>query len=447
MDLDTKLQNIAIIGAGGKMGSGIAILLLQEMMRLKLTPEHKDKKFHLYLIDVSDDLLDGLQGYLRAQLRKVAEKSCVTLRAAYADDPTVVENYEVIDKYIDDTMVLVRTGKLIELAKPATLVFEAIVENEDIKIDVFKKLKEICGPDTYFFTNTSSIPIKTLDDGAGLDGRIIGYHFYNPPVVQKLAELISSDNTKPELIELSKEIAKRLRKTIVPANDIAGFIGNGYFMRDGLYAIDEVLRLKDELGFAGAVYALDKVGRDFLVRPMGIFQLIDYVGIDVFQLILKVMNGYLPDQGLHSDLIDKMIELGVKGGQRSDGSQKDGFLKYEKNRPAAVFDPDKKDYVPFDKEGWTKDIEDMLGPLPDKHVPWKALLMDKSKEEKLKPYFEALKTTDTKGAEIAMAYLDEFREIGKKLVDMGVAGAPGDVDSVLMLGFYHLYGPFSPVTE
>ena len=447
MDLDTRLQNVTIIGAGGKMGSGIATLLLQEMMRLKLSSKYRDTTFRLNLIDVSEELLDGLKGYLRAQLRKIGEKSCVALRGAYADDPTLVENYEIIDRYIDDAMIPVRFCSILDVAKDSNLIFEAIVENEKIKIDIFKKLKDICGPDTYYFTNTSSIPIKTLDDGAGLDGHIIGYHFYNPPVVQKLAELISSEKTRPELVEISKEIAKRLRKTIVPSKDIAGFIGNGYFMRDGLFAIDEVMRLKDELGFAGAVYALDKVGRDFLVRPMGIFQLIDYVGIDVFQLILKVMDGYLPSHGLHSDLIDKMIELGVRGGQRPDGSQKDGFLKYEKNRPAAIYDPDKKDYVPFDKEGWTKDIEEMLGPLPGSYVPWKALLMDKSKEEKLKPYFQALKSTDTKGANLAKAYLKEFREIGEKLVDMGVAGAPDDVDNVLMLGFYHLYGPFSPVTE
>ena len=190
MDLDTRLQNVAIIGAGGKMGSGIAILLLSEMMRLKLSPEHKDKKFRLNLFDVNDDLLDGLKGYLRAQLRKVAEKGCVGLRHSYADDPSLVENYEIIDRYIDDAMVLVRFGNFLEMAKDSHLVFEAIVENEKIKIDVFKKLTELCGPDTFFFTNTSSIPIKTLDAGAGLDGRIIGFHFYNPPVVQKLADIL-----------------------------------------------------------------------------------------------------------------------------------------------------------------------------------------------------------------------------------------------------------------
>ncbi len=447
MDLNTRLQNVTVIGAGGKMGSGIATLVLTEMMNMKLSPEHKDKTFRLNLFDVNDHLLNGLKGYLRDQLTKVAEKTCVGLRACYADDPTVVENYEVIDKYVNDAMVMVHMGKSLEMAKDSHLVFEAIVENEKVKIKVFKQLKKICGPDTFFFTNTSSIPIKTIDEGAGLDGRIIGFHFYNPPVVQKLAELIWWDKTRPELVEMSKEIAKRLRKTIVPSRDIAGFIGNGYFMRDGLFAIEEVKRLKKDLGFPGAIYALDKVGRDFLVRPMGIFQLIDYVGIDVFQLILKVMNGYLPEEGLHSDLIDKMIKLGIKGGQNPDGSQKDGFLKYERGRPVAVFDINKKEYVPFDPEGWTKKVEKKLGPPPEGNVPWKALLMDRKKDDKLAPYFNSLKKADTMGAELAQEYLKRFREIGQKLVDMGITEDPGDVNDVITLGFYHLYGPFSPYTE
>jgi len=447
MDLDTRLQNVTVIGAGGKMGSGIAALLLTEMARLSMMPEHKSTKFRLNLIDISDELLDGLKGYLRDQLLKIAEKSCVALRACYADNPDIVENCEVIERYVEDAMVLVRTGSFFEMAKDSHLVFEAIVENEKIKIKVFKQLKKLCGPETFFFTNTSSIPIKTLDDGAGLDGRIIGFHFYNPPVVQKLAELISSDKTRPDLVETSKEIAKRLRKTIVPSNDVAGFIGNGYFMRDGLFAIDKVKELKKELGFVGAVYALDKVGRDFLIRPMGIFQLIDYVGIDVFQLILKVMNSYLPAEGLHSDLIDKMMRLGVRGGQRPDGSQKDGFLKYERGRPVAIFDPSKKEYIPYNMEGWTGKAEKYLGPMPEGNVPWKALTADRQKDAKLAPYFNTLQKVDTKGAELARVYLARFREIGEKLINMGIAGSPEDVNNVVTLGFYHLYGPISPYTE
>jgi len=61
------------------------------------------------------------------------------------------------------------------------MVFEAIIENEDIKLGIYRKLKELCPPHTFFFTNTSSIPIRVLDGEADLGGRIIGFHFYNPP--------------------------------------------------------------------------------------------------------------------------------------------------------------------------------------------------------------------------------------------------------------------------
>ena len=103
-------------------------------------------------------------------------------------------------------------------------------------------------------------------------------------------------------------------------------------MRDALYGISEAEKLAKISSLAEAIYIINKVTQDFLIRPMGIFQLIDYVGIDVCQYIMSVMNPYLPDEDLHSDLLDKMMEAGVKGGQNSDGSQKDGFLKYEKEK-------------------------------------------------------------------------------------------------------------------
>ncbi len=81
MTFDERLQNVAIIGAAGKMGSGISLLLAQEMARLKNKPENKDKNYRLYLIDINLDHLAGLQQYLRAQLVKAGEKACVMLRA------------------------------------------------------------------------------------------------------------------------------------------------------------------------------------------------------------------------------------------------------------------------------------------------------------------------------------------------------------------------------
>ena len=441
MTLDERLENVAVLGAAGKMGSGIVLLVAQEMAKLKL--KHPEKDYHLYALDVSEKALDGLMSYIRVQAIKAAEKGCVMLRGLYAERDDLVENYDIIDQFTNDVLSVIRPVTDISTLKNAYMVFEAIVEDVGIKEKVLKTIDDLCGSDTFYFTNTSSIPIGEIDSRVGLDGRIIGFHFYNPPAVQKLAELISAKTTKKEVVDISQEIAKRLRKKIIPSNDIAGFIGNGHFMRDILHAVGEVDRMSSEFSTVEAIYAMNKVSQDFLIRPMGIFQLIDYVGVEVCQWIMSVMTQYIPGATLKSELLDRMVEKKVIGGQFADGSQKDGFLKYEKNRPAGVYDVDKGEYVMFDKKGWTKHVDEKLGPLPDGWTAWRSLLMDPGKDDKLSVIFKNLKGMDNLGAGLAKAYFKASKAIGEGLVADGVANSPDDVNGVLASGFYHLYGPIN----
>ncbi|MFW6131693.1 MAG: 3-hydroxyacyl-CoA dehydrogenase family protein [Candidatus Aminicenantaceae bacterium] len=440
-NLDELMENVTVLGAAGKMGSGIALLLAQEMAKLKI--KNPDKSYHLYIVDVSEQALDGLLGYLRAQATKAAEKGCVMLRELYKDRKDLVENFDIINQFTIDTMKVLRPSTVLESSKKSNMVFEAILEDEDAKINILKQMNSICSPETYYLTNTSSIPIHFLDEKAGLDGRIIGYHFYNPPAVQKLAELISAQSTKKELVELSYELAKRLRKKIVPSNDIAGFIGNGHFMRDILHAIDETNNLSDTFSLVEAIYAMNKISQDYLVRPMGIFQLMDYVGVDVCQLIMKVMTKHIEGVSLENSLINRLREKGVNGGQYPDGRQKDGFLKYEKNRPSGVYDIENEKYIMFDPEGWTKKVDSKLGPLPENWAPWRKLLRDPKRDEKLKSFFDNLKKMDTLGASLAKNYFHRSKEIGENLVKDGVAQSEEDVNTVMKSGFFHLYGPIN----
>ncbi|MGC4117985.1 MAG: 3-hydroxyacyl-CoA dehydrogenase family protein [Myxococcales bacterium] len=441
MDLDSRFKNVAVVGAAGKMGSGISLLLAQEMAFRAL--EKKDGTYVLNLIDVNDAALQGLLKYVREQSVKTAEKQVNRLRAIYADRADLVENGEVIEAFVDEVMSHLRTGKTLQLAAESLLVFEAAFEKEEIKFGIYDELRRLCPKETYFFTNTSSIPLHVPAEKCGIQGRLIGYHFYNPPAVQKLVELITPRVCDPELVELSMQLAKALRKTIVPSNDIAGFIGNGHFMRDGLFAIAEVERLAKEHGFVQALYLVDKVSRDWLLRPMGIFQLIDYVGIDVFQLILTVMSKHLGDPKLHSELVDRLMGLGVKGGQTSSGAQKDGLLKYEKGKPVAVYDAEKKAYVAFDAAGWTRQADEKLGALPDPKIAWKSLSKDPGKDAKIQAHFASLKTASSLGAELARRHHAASRDAGKLLVSTGVAKSPEDVNAVLTLGFFHVYGPIN----
>ena len=442
MNYEERLQNVTVLGAAGKMGSGILLLTAVEMADLSLQPENKGKTFVLNAVDVSDEALHGLMGYLRTQVRKVAEKKTVILRKMYADRADLIENFDVIDEYIFDVMNIVRPVNAMEVAYNSHMVFEAIKEDPALKVKIFKQITANSKVDPWFFTNTSSIPITELDESAELDGKVIGFHFYNPPAVQRLVEVIRAKNTLDEVNEFALQYAKRLRKIVVPSNDYAGFIGNGHFMRDALYGIQEAERLSEDMGgFVQGVYAINKLTQDFLVRPMGIFQLVDYVGVEVCSYIMSVMNPYLKDEDLHSSLLDEMIAQGITGGQYSSGAQKDGFLKYEKGRPVAIYDINTKAYVAI--SDFEAEVDALLGAAPASLKPWKAVNFSKKKVDLLDAIFTDMNTMDSLGAKLAKAYNHRSNEIGQLLVDSNVAKNAEDVNTVMLTGFYHSYGPIN----
>ncbi|MEA3445844.1 MAG: 3-hydroxyacyl-CoA dehydrogenase family protein [Bacteroidota bacterium] len=441
MDYISKLEKVSVLGAAGKMGSGILLLTAVEMADQSMKPENKDKSFVLNAIDVSNDALGGLMRFLKVQVQKLAEKKTIALRAMYADRKDLIENGHIIDQYVFDVMNFVRPTTALEAAYNSTLVFEAVSENKDLKNKLLTEVSKNSSNKPWFLTNTSSVPINEIEIGSDLKGRIVGFHFYNPPAVQKLVELIVTDDTSPDLKDFAMQYAKNLRKKIVPSNDFAGFIGNGHFMRDALHGIHAVENLTKDNSFVEAVYMMNKVSQDFLIRPMGIFQLIDYVGVDVVKFIMQVMNPYLKDENLHSDLLDKYMELNVKGGQFSSGAQKDGFLKYQKGRVVGIYDPETKDYVAVEKI--KESCDKKLGELPKSHVAWKSIIGKKDKSKEFNTYFPELKGMDTLGAKLALEYGARSNDIGKKLVTDNVAHSEADVNTVMLTGFFHAYGPIN----
>jgi len=443
MTYDERLQNVSVLGAAGKMGSGILLLTALEMADLSLKPENKDKSFVLNAIDVSPAGLSGLMKYLRDQVRKAAEKKTVWLRQMYADRDDLIENYDIIDEYIFDVLNIVRPVTNMEAAYQSNLVFEAVSENKDLKVKLLSGIDKNNPNKPWFFTNTSSVPINLIEKEAGLNGRILGFHFYNPPAIQRLVEVIITKNTGEEVLAFAHQYAKNLRKVVVPSNDFAGFIGNGHFMRDALHGIKEAeeLAAENEFPLYKAIYMVNKVTQDYLVRPMGIFQLIDYVGIDVVQFILNVMNPFVADEKLHSDLLDKLMLQGVKGGQMSSGAQKDGFFKYKGGRMTSIWDIHKQEYVDLDK--FKDECDEMLGEMPDSQVAWKNIMRDKDKDAKLAAFFNDLKELDALGAAIAVDYGKRSKEIGLKLVSDKVSDHIDHVNTVMLTGFYHAYGPIN----
>lgn len=439
MIYDEHLQHVSVLGAAGKMGSGIVLLTAIEMADLSLKPENKGRRFVLNAIDLSDDGLAGLMDYLRAQVLKIAEKKTVWLRQMYADRPDLIENGEIIEQYIQDVLRIVRPTTAMEAAYGSGLIFEAVSENKDLKIKILNQIDRNNSRLPWYFTNTSSVPIHFIEEGAGLRGRILGFHFYNPPAVQKLVELIETPHTLPEARQFALDYAKALKKVVVPSNDFAGFIGNGHFMRDALFGINAARNLTSQMPLPQAIYVVNKISQDYLVRPMGIFQLIDYVGIDVVQFIMQVMNPFHPGEDLHSDLLDLMMSQGVRGGQFSSGAQKDGFLKYEKGAIVAVYNPDKQEYVPVDT--FQASASDWMGAMPMGFIPWKNAIKVADKDSHFKTWFARVRQSNTLAANIAMEYGRNSDRIGRKLVHDGVACNTNDVNTVMLTGFFHAYGP------
>ena len=441
MEYTQRIQKVSVLGAAGKMGSGIVLLTAIEMADQMLKPENNGKSFILNAIDTSDEGLAGLVKYLQTQVLKEAEKKAVVLRRVYADRSKLIENREIIDAYLQDVMSIIRTTTRIEAAYDSTLVFEAVSENQTLKEKLFRLINENNKNRPWFFTNTSSVPIGGLNKNAALEGRILGFHFYNPPSVLKLVELITIKENSDEMVKFANIFAGNLRKTVVPSNDIAGFIGNGHFMRDALFGIAEAERLSAQMPLYEAIYCVDRVTRDFLARPMGIFQLIDYVGLDVVQFILRVMQPHMQGEELHSSLLDELVLNGVKGGQFSDGSQRDGFFNYLKGKPTAVIDKPIGAYIDIDT--FRKVADNWLGTVPAEVLPWKSLVKVVNKDIFLFPAFKALQVSPDKGAGLAVAFAINSREIACKLVNDGVALSEKDVNKVLLTGFFHAYGPIN----
>ncbi len=437
MDLIRKMENVSVLGAAGKMGSGILVLLSFEMAKLKIGKK-EDKEFVLNAIDVSPKALVNLLGYVKSQLVKHAEKNIVELRGWYKDNDRLISNEDVINQFADDVMAMIQTSTRIETAYNSQLIFEAIKEDKDLKVKLFSQIKQN-NPDAWFLTNTSSIPIGGIEKDANLTGDIIGYHFYNPPVIQKLLEIIKTEHTKPELAEFSVDLAKSMRKIVVQSRDVAGFIGNGHFMRDALYALKQAEELAKTEGWAKALFLIDTVSRDLLVRPMGIFQLLDYVGVDVTRFILDSMQPSFPNEILSHTALNQLLDKEVKGGQYANGTQKDGIFKYEKGRIKEVYDLGAQKYVAT--ENIEVECDAMLGQLPSLKVYWKSVVRDKNKAEVLKNFFEELHQIDSVGANIAVAYGENSKAIGQMLFESNVAESTADVNIVMETGFFHAYGP------
>ena len=276
------MENITVIGSG-TMGNGIAHVFAQN-------------GFKVSLMDISQPALDKAV----AKIGKNFDRQIAKARLTEDDKANALGN---ITTFTD----------LKQAVANADLVVEAATENEELKLNIFRQLDELCKPETILGSNTSSISITKIGAVTNRPDKVIGMHFMNPVPMMKLVEVIRGYKTTDEVLNTVFETSKKLGKVPVEVNDYAGFVANRVLMP----MINEAIQTL-RCGVAG-VEQIDTVMKLGMAHPMGPFQLADFIGLDVCLSILEVMYGGLGDQKYNPDpLLINMVaagNLGIKSGE------------------------------------------------------------------------------------------------------------------------------------
>ncbi|SYZ73630.1 putative 3-hydroxybutyryl-CoA dehydrogenase [Candidatus Zixiibacteriota bacterium] len=289
--MDMHLDDIKIIGVvgGGTMGNGIAHVCSQG-------------GYDVILVDTSNEILEKAKKTITVNLDRMIKKEKITEQ----------------DK--NNTLNRIYFGTKLDDLREAQLIVEAIYENLEAKIAVFKQLDMICTNGAILASNTSSLPITQLAATTRRAERVIGMHFMNPVPMMSLVELIRGIATSDETFHLTQELSRRLGKTPVEVNDFPGFISNRILMpmiNEAIYALMEGVASAEDI---------DTVMKLGMNHPMGPLTLADFIGLDVCLAIMEVLyKGFSDSKYRPCPLLWKMVQAGYLG--RKTGR---GFFIYEK---------------------------------------------------------------------------------------------------------------------
>jgi 3-hydroxybutyryl-CoA dehydrogenase len=275
-----RFEHVLVIGAG-QMGGGIAQVVAASGRRVSLH-------------DAAPGAVERGLETMRKSLTRLEEKGG-------ASPDGVLARVEPVDALV-----------------AADLMIEAVVEDAEVKEDVFRRADRTLPPEAILASNTSSIPISSLAAATQRPERVIGMHFFNPVPVLELVEVVRGRETSDETAEAITGLARDLGKTPAVANDFPGFVSNRILMP---YINEAVYALQDGVA---EIEAIDTIARLGFAHPMGPLALADLIGLDTCVAIMKVLqNGLGDDKYAPAPLLEEYVEQG-KLGRKS----KEGFYIY-----------------------------------------------------------------------------------------------------------------------
>ncbi len=278
------IKNISVIGAGW-MGHGIAQIFAF-------------KNYNVYLLDVKKELLSKAIENIRLNLSMMARKGIG------------------LESEIETTISRIKTStSMDEATSVAQVVIEAVVENLELKQRVFKDLDQLCPSEVILATNTSVISITEIAAMARTRARILGTHFWNPPYLIPLVEVVKGKETSAEVMETTYHLLKSVGKHPVKVmKDVPGFVGNR--LQHALWR--EAISIVQN-GIADPASVDDVIKKGFGIRlpVLGPLENADMVGLDLTLAIHDYILKHIESSPKPSPLLKEKVargELGFKAG-------------------------------------------------------------------------------------------------------------------------------------
>ncbi len=270
-------KRILVVGAGN-MGAGIAQLCAQQ-------------GFEAVIADISLDLSEKAKSRIDKGLQKRVEQG----KLAEADKNTILQR--------------ISTAGDLSPAGESDLVIESVIEDIEIKRKVFAELDSLARPEVILATNTTSLSISAMAEATKRPDKVVQMHFFNPPVIMKLVEIMPGKKTSAETLQTAAEFARQLGKDpVVCRNEApAGIVSRvlGQLLNEATWLVASGVAEPQDI---------DKAMKLGANHPMGPLELIDLIGLDVHRAKMQTLRRFLNDPRYkHPDLLDRMIAEGRLG--------------------------------------------------------------------------------------------------------------------------------------